>query len=77
MALGVDPADGDTMQHAPRASGEKILTRRRWTAVGLSAGVMALGTLLAVFPGRRRNPLDAVSAPVAVEPPKDPTGVTV
>ncbi len=46
MALGVDPADGDTMQHAPRASGEKILTRQRWAAVALSAGVMALGTLL-------------------------------
>jgi cytochrome c-type biogenesis protein CcmF len=46
-----------------------------WLWIG--GGVMALGTLLAVFPGRRRNPLDAVSAPVAVEPPKDTTGVTV
>lgn len=46
-----------------------------WLWIG--GGVMALGTLLAVFPGRRRNPLDAVSAPVAVEPPKDSTGVTV
>jgi hypothetical protein len=26
---------------------------------------MALGTLLAVFPGRRRNPIDPVSAPLA------------
>jgi hypothetical protein len=26
--------------------------------------VLAVGTLLAVFPGRRRNPLDPVSAPV-------------
>ncbi len=46
-----------------------------WLWIG--GGVMALGTLLAVFPGRRRNPLDAVSAPVAVEPPKDSTGATV
>jgi cytochrome c-type biogenesis protein CcmF len=27
--------------------------------------VMALGTVLAAFPGRRRNPIDPVSAPVA------------
>ena len=32
--------------------------------------VMAIGTLLAAFPGkRRRNPIDPVSAPVAVGPP--------
>jgi cytochrome c-type biogenesis protein CcmF len=31
--------------------------------------VMFGGTLLAAFPGRRRDPLDPVSAPVAVEPP--------
>jgi len=30
--------------------------------------VMVLGTLLALFPGRRRrNPLDPVSAPLAVD----------
>ena len=34
-----------------------------WLWIG--GGVMALGTLMAVFPGRRRNPIDAVSAPVA------------
>ena len=44
-----------------------------WLWIG--GGIMALGTLLAVFPGRRRNPLDAVSAPVAVGPPKEPAGV--
>ena len=37
-----------------------------WLWIG--GGVMALGTLLAVFPGRRRNPLDAVSAPLGIEP---------
>ena len=45
-----------------------------WLWIG--GGVMALGTLLAVFPGRRRNPIDAVSAPLSVEPPKEPTGAT-
>jgi cytochrome c-type biogenesis protein CcmF len=33
-----------------------------WLWIG--GGVMAVGTLLAVFPGRRRNPIDPVSAPV-------------
>ena len=45
MALGVDPADSDVMRHRPRPLSEKILTRSRWTAVALSAAVMALGTL--------------------------------
>ncbi|MDO8390688.1 MAG: HAD-IC family P-type ATPase [Actinomycetota bacterium] len=45
MALGIDPADGDTMQHPPRPGAEKILTRSRWIAVTVSAAVMALGTL--------------------------------
>jgi cytochrome c-type biogenesis protein CcmF len=33
-----------------------------WLWIG--GGIMALGTLLAVFPGRRRNPIDPVSAPL-------------
>lgn len=33
-----------------------------WLWIG--GGVMAVGTILAIFPGRRRNPLDPVSAPV-------------
>ncbi len=37
-----------------------------WLWIG--GAVMALGTLLAVFPGRRRNPIDPVSAPVAGQP---------
>ena len=45
MALGIDRTDGDTMQRAPRPGNERILTRSRWTAVALSATVMALGTL--------------------------------
>jgi len=45
MALGVDPADTDVMTYRPRPRRERILTRARWAAVGLSAAVMALGTL--------------------------------
>jgi Ca2+-transporting ATPase len=53
MALGVDPADNDVMLHRPRPMSERILTRRRWTAVALAAVVMATGTLavLAWSPG--------------------------
>lgn len=43
-----------------------------WLWIG--GGVMALGTLLAVFPGRRRNPLDAVSAPLASAAVKESAG---
>ena len=43
-----------------------------WLWIG--GGVMALGTLLAVFPGRRRNPLDAVSAPLTVSSTKESAG---
>lgn len=45
-----------------------------WLWIG--GGVMALGTLLAVFPGRRRNPLDAVSALLAVAPSKESAEAT-
>jgi Ca2+-transporting ATPase len=53
MALGVDRADADVMSRSPRPSDERILTRPRWTAVAISATVMALGTLaiLAWGPG--------------------------
>ncbi|HLM62817.1 MAG TPA: cytochrome c-type biogenesis CcmF C-terminal domain-containing protein, partial [Acidimicrobiales bacterium] len=39
-----------------------------WLWVG--GGVMALGTALAAFPGRRRNPVDPVSAPVTGGSPR-------
>jgi len=47
-----------------------------WLWVG--GGLMFVGTLLAAFPGRRRDPLDPVSAPVptarpVAEPPNEPT----
>jgi len=36
-----------------------------WLWIG--GGTMALGTILSLFPGRRRNPLDPVSAPAPIE----------
>ncbi len=45
MALGIDRADADTMVRRPRPRDERILTRSRWTAVTISALMMAIGTL--------------------------------
>lgn len=42
-----------------------------WLWIG--GGIMAVGTLLAVFPGRRRDPLSAVSAPVPESAPRERT----
>jgi cytochrome c-type biogenesis protein CcmF len=45
-----------------------------WLWIG--GAVMAVGTLLAAFPGRRRDPLDPVSAPIPVdEPARETVGV--
>jgi cytochrome c-type biogenesis protein CcmF len=59
-----------TLQRAPQDdAGETVVIRVvvqpmiLWLWIG--GGVMAAGTILAAFPGRRRNPLDPVSAPVA------------
>ena len=53
MALGLDPAGANVMRRTPRPSTERILTRSRWVAVGISATVLAAGTLavLAWTPG--------------------------
>jgi Ca2+-transporting ATPase len=53
MALGLDPVDEGAMDRDPRPRDEPILTRRRWTAIGTAAAVMAVGTLavLAGAPG--------------------------
>ncbi|MCY7301279.1 MAG: cation transporting ATPase C-terminal domain-containing protein, partial [Ilumatobacteraceae bacterium] len=37
--------DADTMVRRPRPRNERILTRSRWTAVAISASMMAIGTL--------------------------------
>jgi cytochrome c-type biogenesis protein CcmF len=41
-----------------------------WLWIG--GGVMAVGTALAAFPGRRRNPVDPVSAPIGRAPQREP-----
>lgn len=53
MALGLDPTSRDVIQRRPRPRTERIITRPRWHAIGLSAAVMAAGTLavLALAPG--------------------------
>ncbi len=53
LALGLDRPSRDIMQRSPRSATERILTRPRWVAIGLSAAVMGLGTLgvLAWGPG--------------------------
>jgi Ca2+-transporting ATPase len=53
MALGLDPTSRDVMERQPRSPLERIITRPRWYAIGLSAAVMAIGTLavLAYAPG--------------------------
>ena len=72
VALSViDIRDGENGSVTIRVTVQPLII---WLWIG--GGVMAFGTLLAVFPGRRRNPLDAVSAPLSMEPPKERTGVT-
>jgi Ca2+-transporting ATPase len=46
LALGVDPADRDVMQHDPRPRGEGVLTPRMWAGIVFVGAVMAAGTLL-------------------------------
>ena len=64
-----------TLERQPDADGTTTLTVRivplvLWLWVG--AAVIALGTVLAAFPGRRRRPIDPVSAPSATERPATP-----
>ena len=46
MALGVDPADPDVMNHPPRPSSEGVITRRMWAGIFFVGAIMAAGTLL-------------------------------
>jgi cytochrome c-type biogenesis protein CcmF len=51
--------DGDVTSITLRVTIQPLVI---WLWIG--GAIMALGTLLAVFPGRRRNPIDPVSAPL-------------
>ena len=46
LALGLDPADPDTMTRAPRPKDEGVITRRMWSGILFVGAVMAAGTLL-------------------------------
>ena len=46
MALGLDKGDADIMERSPRPLTERILTKDRWSAIGFSSIVMAIGTLM-------------------------------
>jgi cytochrome c-type biogenesis protein CcmF len=63
--------DRDVMLAIVRAPGEsdptvglRVMVHPMVTWLWIGGGVMVLGTALSLFPGRRRNPLDPVSAPV-------------
>ena len=58
-----------TLQRAPQDdAGEtaaiRVIVQPMVVWLWIGGGVMALGTALAAFPGRRRNPIDPVSAPL-------------
>jgi Ca2+-transporting ATPase len=46
LALGVDPADAETMHQSPRPRGEGVITPRMWTGIFFVGVAMAVGTLL-------------------------------
>jgi cytochrome c-type biogenesis protein CcmF len=59
--LSLVKAPGDD---ADQTVGLRIVVQPLIMWLWIGGLVMALGTLLAAFPGRRRNPIDPVSAPV-------------
>jgi cytochrome c-type biogenesis protein CcmF len=59
--------DGDATGVTLRVTVQPLIV---WLWIG--GVVMAAGTVLAAFPGRRRNPLDPVSAPLIAEPAPQP-----
>ena len=46
LALGVDPAEPDVMDHPPRPRDEGVITKRMWAGIFLVGTIMATGTLL-------------------------------
>ena len=54
LALAVDPADPDLMNHQPRSRSEGVITGRMWRGIFYVGAIMAAGTLLvldAALPG--------------------------
>jgi cytochrome c-type biogenesis protein CcmF len=60
LSLLTSPGDGDAVNL--RVIIEPLAV---WMWIG--GGVIAIGTVLAAWPGRRRNPIDPVSSPVPTE----------
>lgn len=64
-----------------RTLGLRVMVHPMATWLWIGGAVMVLGTALSLFPGRRRNPLDPVSAPVdgvattPVDLPTAPAGI--
>jgi P-type Ca2+ transporter type 2C len=48
LALGVDPADGTSMEQPPRPRSERVITWRMWGGIFLIGAVMATATLLVI-----------------------------
>ncbi|HMC67784.1 MAG TPA: cytochrome c-type biogenesis CcmF C-terminal domain-containing protein, partial [Mycobacteriales bacterium] len=67
LSLLTAPGDGDTVNL--RVIIEPLAV---WMWIG--GGVIAFGTVLAAWPGRRRNPIDPVSAPIVTETERVLTG---
>ena len=49
------------------AVGLRVIVQPMVTWLWVGGFIMVIGTALSLFPGRRRNPLDAVSAPASIE----------
>ena len=58
LSLLTSPTDGDVVNM-------RIIIEPLAVWMWIGGGVIAMGTLLAAWPGRRRNPIDPVSAPVS------------
>ena len=58
-----------TLQRAPeddagQTAAIRVIVQPLVTWLWIGGAIMAIGTILAAFPGRRRNPIDPVSAPL-------------
>lgn len=68
LVLSITRAPGET----DPTLGLRVMSQPLIVWLWIGGFVMAFGTLLSVFPGRRRNPLDPVSAPAPIETPIEP-----
>jgi cytochrome c-type biogenesis protein CcmF len=62
------PTDADVGALAPDQAVIRVIVQPMVVWLWIGGVVMAIGTALAAFPGRRRRPIDPVSAPIEDEP---------